>query len=122
MVLVAYVGYAKYVKLHQKPVEEQLKIHAEWWIAWTHTMALIQRRNLTYYTYFTEALFDAIIPIGGIQSCRGTLYGVLWLYGVFICFGVQGIRLYWTLTTRVQMVPIVKKYQMFPPPKIKKTI
>jgi len=114
--LVAYGGYLKTRSMFHRPFVRQMKIHAQCFIVWAHTMALIRRWKLD--GYFTRTLFDTVTL--QTSQCRGNLYGVLWFYGLIACVTLHGIHLYWTFTWRVQTVPNVKKYQMLPPPKMKK--
>lgn len=120
LAFVAYGAYRKTRGMLLKPVTAQMYIHAQCWVAWTHTMALIRWwEHVSYRAYFSETLFD-VITLSSASGCRGSVYGVLWYYAVCGLYAAHAVYAYWAYSYKVHIVPTVKKYQMLPPPKIKK--
>jgi hypothetical protein len=117
-----YYGRFKLIHLYHRTFRQQLTIHAQMWMAWTHALATLRHsKHTSYHEFLTMTLTDTLFPLETLSQCRGQLYGMLWYCALITCVTTHAVHLYWTLTWKVQMVPTVKKYQMLPPaPKINK--
>ncbi len=71
----------------------------------------------TIVTFITESVVDTISLDKGV--CKGNIYASVWYLALIAGYICHLLQLYYSFTTKKQLVPDVKKFQSLPPKFIK---